>query len=350
MAISEELQLDGILEKLIYVLLECAGAQNIYYLNKTDGQYEIEAEGHTGLKDTCILSRRVADTGDIPFSIVTFVERTSETVILDDAAASRIYGKDSHIKENNCKSVLCMPIIGKGELKGILYLENNLAAGVFDQHRKDNLIPIAAQLAISLENAYLYEHLRFLVDERTKALKEEIQVRKEAEAKLAQMANHDPLTGLPNRRLFHEILSGALFHAGRNKTMVAVLFVDLDGFKEINDTYGHETGDIVLTAVAGRLCSSVRKSDTVSRMGGDEFVLILDGIKGESEINQVCDRILRKTREPLQTSSGISLKITVSIGISIYPKDGLEVETLVTCADNAMYRVKKSHKNYYSFA
>ena len=85
-------------------------------------------------------------------------------------------------------------------------------------------------------------------------------------------------------------------------------------------------------------------------MGGDEFVLILDGIKGESEINQVCDRILRKTREPLQTSSGISLKITVSIGISIYPKDGLEVETLVTCADNAMYRVKKSHKNYYSFA
>ena len=349
MAISEELQLDGILEKLIYVLLECAGAQNIYYLNKTDGQYEIEAEGHTGLKDTCILSKRVADTGDIPFSIVTFVERTSETVILDDAAASRIYGKDSHIKENNCKSVLCMPIIGKGELKGILYLENNLAAGVFDQHRKDNLIPIAAQLAISLENAYLYEHLRFLVEERTKALKEEIQMRKETEAKLAQMANHDPLTGLPNRRLFHEILSGTLLNAGRNKIMVAVLFVDLDGFKEINDTYGHETGDIVLTAVAGRLRSSVRKGDTVSRMGGDEFVLILDGIEREEEIKQVCNRILCETREPLQTSLGISLKITVSIGVSIYPKDGLEVEELVTSADNAMYRIKRSHKNYYSF-
>ena len=350
MAISEELQLEGILEKLIYILLECAGAQNIYYLNKLDEQYEIEAEGHTAPKDTCILSKRIADAGDIPFSIVTFVERTSETVILDDAAASRIFGKDAHIKENNCKSVLCMPILGKGELKGILYLENNLAAGVFDQRRKDNLIPIAAQLAISLENAYLYDHLRFLVDERTRALKDEIQMRKETEKKLAQMANYDHLTGLPNRRLFHEILSKALLNAGRDEMMLAVLFVDLDKFKEINDTYGHETGDVVLAEVARRLRSSVRKGDTVSRMGGDEFVLILDGIKGEAEIKQVCERILREIRRPLQTMSGISLKITVSIGISIYPKDGREVEELVTSADNAMYRIKKSHKDYYSFA
>lgn len=348
-AISEELQLEGILEKLIYVLLECAGAQNIYYLNKMGEQYEIEAEGHTAPKDTCILSKRTADAGDIPFTIVTYVERTSETVILDDAAASRIYGKDAHIKESKCKSVLCMPILSKGELKGILYLENNLAAGVFDQRRKDNLIPIAAQLAISLENAYLYEHLRFLVEERTRALKEEIQMRKETEKKLAQMANHDHLTGLPNRRLFHEILSKALLEAGRNETMLAVLFVDLDRFKEINDTYGHETGDVVLTEAARRLRSSVRKGDTVSRMGGDEFVLILDGIEGEAEIEQICERILREARGPFQISSGISLKITVSIGISIYPKDGREVEELVTSADNAMYRIKKSHKDYYSF-
>lgn len=350
MAISEELRLEGILEKLIYILLECAGAQNIYYLNKTEDHYEIEAEGHTGQKDTCIISKRTADSGDIPFSIVKFVERTSETVILDDASDSRIYGKDTYIKENNCKSVLCMPIIGKGEMKGILYLENNLAAGVFDQRRKDNLIPIAAQLAISLENAYLYEHLRFLVEERTKALQDEIQVRKKTEERLAEMANHDSLTGLPNRRLFQEILSEALINAKKNRIMLAVLFVDLDGFKEINDTYGHETGDAVLTEVAGRLCSSVRKSDTVSRMGGDEFILILDGIKGEEEIEKVCDRILHETRKPFKTASGISLEITVSIGISIFPKDGLEVEALVTSADNAMYKIKKKHKNYYSFA
>ena len=94
----------------------------------------------------------------------------------------------------------------------------------------------------------------------------------------------------------------------------------------------------------------MRKGDTVSRMGGDEFVLILDGIEREEEIKQVCSRILRETREPLQMSLGISLNITVSIGVSIYPKDGLEVEALVTSADNAMYRIKKSHKNYYSFA
>lgn len=349
-AISEELQLEGILEKLIYVLLECAGAQNIYYLNKMDERYEIEAEGHTGSKETCILTKRIADVAEVPYSIVTFVERTAETIILDDASASRIYGKDVHVKASKCKSVLCMPVIGKGELKGILYLENNLASGVFDQRRRDNLIPIAAQLAVSLENAYLYEHLRFLVEERTKALKEEIQVRKKTEEKLAQMANHDPLTGLPNRRLFHEILSRALLNADGNDRMLAVLFVDLDGFKEINDTYGHETGDVVLTKVAGRLRNSVRKGDTVSRMGGDEFVLILDRIGGEAEIKQVCERILCETRKPFQIPSGASLRITVSIGISIYPKDGLEAETLVTSADNAMYRVKRGHKNQYSFA
>lgn len=157
------------------------------------------------------------------------------------------------------------------------------------------------------------------------------------------------MTGLPNRRLFDEILSKALLEAGRNETMLAVLFVDLDRFKEINDTYGHETGDVVLTEAARRLRSSVRKGDTVSRMGGDEFVLILDGIEGEAEIEQICERILREARGPFQISSGISLKITVSIGISIYPKDGREVEELVTSADNAMYRIKKSHKDYYSF-
>ena len=153
-------------------------------------------------------------------------------------------------------------------------MENNLAAGVFDQRRKENLMPIAAQLAISLENAYLYEHLRFLVDERTKALREEIKVRKRAEEKLAHMANYDALTGLPNRRLFHKILSRLLLEAETSGQLLAVLYMDLDGFKEINDTYGHEKGDLVLEETARRLISAVR-GDIVSRMGGDEFVLLL---------------------------------------------------------------------------
>ena len=191
-AISEELEMEGILEKLIYSLLECAGAQNIYYLVKTDSGYAVQAEGHSGSKKTCIVSKRLADDMEIPLSIVMYAGRTSETVILDDAERSRMYGKDVHIQKCHCKSVLCMPILSKGKIQGILYMENNLAAGVFDQQRKEILMPIAAQLAISLENAYLYENLRFLVDERTEELQEEIRVRQKAQAEVMHLYNNVP--------------------------------------------------------------------------------------------------------------------------------------------------------------
>lgn len=348
-AISEELELEGILEKLIHSLLECAGAQHIYYLCQTDSGYEIQAEGHSALKEACIISKRPAEDQDIPLSIITYVERTLEAVILEDAENSRVFGKDPHIKENHCKSVLCMPILSKGELKGILYLENNLAAGAFDQRRKENLMPIAAQLAISLENAYLYEHLRFLVDERTKALLEEIKVRKRAEEKLAHMANYDALTGLPNRRLFHKILSRLLLEAENSGQLLAVLYMDLDSFKEVNDTYGHEKGDMVLEETAKRLIRAVRGSDIVSRMGGDEFVLLLSRIIADEEIRHVCERILSEIRRPFQLSEDLFIEMTASIGISVYPRDGQDGKELLSRADQAMYRIKKSEKNFYTF-
>ena len=119
-AISEELELEGILEKLMYSLLECAGAQNIYFLAKTDSGYEIQAESHSGAADSCVISRRPATDADVPLGIVSFVERTAETIILDDGERSRLYGKEAHIRESRCKSVLCMPVQSKGELKGIL--------------------------------------------------------------------------------------------------------------------------------------------------------------------------------------------------------------------------------------
>lgn len=328
-AISEELELEGILEKLIHSLLECAGAQHIYYMSKTDTGYEMQSEGHSGAKDVCIVS---------------YVERTLEAVILEDGENSRVFGKDIHIKESRCKSVLCMPILSKGELKGILYLENNLAAGVFDQRRKENLMPIAAQLAISLENAYLYEHLRFLVDQRTKALQEEIKVCKRAEEKLAHMANYDALTGLPNRRLFHKILSRLLLEAESSGQMLAVLYMDLDGFKEINDTYGHEKGGFGIGGDSRRLIRAVRGSDIVSRIGGDEFVLLLGRIMADEEIRHVCERILCEIRQPFLILEDLFVEMTASIGVSVYPRDGQDEKELLSCADQAMYRIKKMTK------
>ena len=147
--------------------------------------------------DSCVILRRPATDEDALLGIVPIIRRIVETIIPDDEERSRLYGKSAHIRKSRCKSVLCMPIRSKGEFKGILYLGNNLAVGVINQRREEHLAPIAAQLTISLENVYLYEHLRFLVVERSTALHEEIKVRREAEEKLAYPANYDALTGFP---------------------------------------------------------------------------------------------------------------------------------------------------------
>ena len=349
-AISVEIRLDRILEKLIHVLLENAGAQDIYLLSRKDEDYEIQAEGHAGDTDTLILPQRTAVVSDVAFSVVQYVERSRETVILDHALSSPLFGKDPHIRQREGKSLLCMPILGKGDIKGILYLENNLATGVFDQRRKDILVPIAAQLAISLENAYLYDHMRYLVDERTKELRQEISIREQAEEDLARMANHDPLTGLPNRRLFQDILSRCISNAEDAQASLAVLFVDLDGFKAVNDTHGHEKGDLVLTTVAERLLSSVRGGDTVSRMGGDEFVLIIDQINSRDELRHVCQRVLTSVGADIELEPGVRVRTTPSIGVSQYPQDGVEAESLIASADKAMYFAKKNQKNQFVFA
>ena len=349
-AIAVEIRLDKILEKLVQVLLENAGAQDIYLLSKAEGDYEIQAEGHAGSADSCILPERTAVVSDVALSVVQYVERSKETVILDHAASSSLFGKDPHVKQRDCKSILCMPILAKGELKAILYLENNLATGVFDQRRKEILVPIAAQLAISLENAYLYDHMRYLVDERTKELRQEISIREQAEEHLARMANHDALTGLPNRRLFQDILSRCIDTASESKSSLAVLFVDLDGFKAINDTYGHDKGDVVLITVAERLLSSVRGGDTVSRMGGDEFVLIIDQINNREELRHVCQRVLNSVGAEIELEPGIRVRTTPSIGVSQFPQDGVEAEDLIASADKAMYLAKKNQKNQFIFA
>lgn len=349
LAISEELQLEGILEKLVSVLLENAGAQDVYYISITEDGYVIQAEGHTAAADRKYLSDRPASEQDVAFNILQYVGHSLDTVILDNAAVSSAFGRDEHVQRCACKSILCMPVVSKGELKGILYLENNLATGVFDARRKEILMPIAAQLAISLENAYLYEHLRFLVDERTHELQEEIKVRKKAEETLARMANYDPLTGLPNRRLFHTVLSRSLLNAKMNNQMSAVLFVDLDGFKAVNDTYGHEKGDVVLAEVAARLEKALRTSDTVSRMGGDEFVLILNAVKNREEIVMICERILSSVGESIALSPDVSACVTPSIGVSVFPQDGEDAERLINLADSAMYHAKRNNKNQYVF-
>jgi diguanylate cyclase (GGDEF)-like protein/PAS domain S-box-containing protein len=168
--------------------------------------------------------------------------------------------------------------------------------------------------------------------------------RKNAESQLVHQAYHDALTGLPNRMLFQDRLTQALGLARRSHRGLSVLFLDLDQFKLVNDTLGHAAGDRLLKAVAARLRQSVRKSDTVARVGGDEFNLLLPDVGRGSQAARMAEKILATVARPVDLD-GHRLYITTSIGISLYPTDGGDAEALLTSADIAMYRAKELGRN-----
>ncbi|MBU1224826.1 MAG: EAL domain-containing protein [Gammaproteobacteria bacterium] len=170
---------------------------------------------------------------------------------------------------------------------------------------------------------------------------------KEALARIQQLAHYDPLTGLPNRALLRERIRHDLSTAQRKDAQLAVLFVDLDHFKNVNDTLGHRIGDELLVAIAGRLKAAVREVDTVSRQGGDEFILILPDTDADGAV-RVAAKLLEAVSQPCQVES-FELTVTLSIGIAMYPADGHDFETLSRCADAAMYRAKHDGRNTYRF-
>jgi diguanylate cyclase (GGDEF)-like protein/PAS domain S-box-containing protein len=175
---------------------------------------------------------------------------------------------------------------------------------------------------------------------------EDISERKRKEKQVYQMAYHDSLTGLPNRRLFEENLKEAVSYAKSNETMLAVMFIDLDGFKQVNDTFGHGTGDVLLQKVAERLLTCVRRNDTVSRLAGDEFTILLPDVVQDETI-QIAQRIL-ETLKAFFVINQNQISVTPSIGISFHPNTGKDVEMLIHQADKAMYNAKKNGKNTYS--
>ncbi|QIR37856.1 CHASE2 domain-containing protein [Tolypothrix sp. PCC 7910] len=172
---------------------------------------------------------------------------------------------------------------------------------------------------------------------------------KRKEDHLRYLAYHDPLTGLSNRKFFNEKLHESLAWAQSNNLLLGLLFIDLDGFKKVNDTLGHEIGDRLLVTVSQRLSNCLRGSDTVSRLGGDEFTVILRAIPQVQVASKVAEKILSTIKEPI-VLDGYTTNVSASIGISIYPINSYDSETLIKQADNAMYRAKHLGKNRYEFA
>ena len=178
-----------------------------------------------------------------------------------------------------------------------------------------------------------------------KVLEHELQ---SAKAKAELLATHDFLTGLPNRVLWQDRMTQALALAKRQNNMLALLGVDIDDFKKVNDTYGHSGGDRLLVAIASRMRAALRDVDTVARLGGDEFTILIPEIDSDSQAEVVAERLLAAIRQPFRLGSE-TITPACSLGIALYPGDGTNPEALMLNSDRALYAAKKSGKNCYAF-
>ena len=186
------------------------------------------------------------------------------------------------------------------------------------------------------------------IEKQASRLENEVAERTRAEEQIRHLAMHDPLTGLANRRLLRDFFEVASASARRNGHSLAVLYLDLDNFKPVNDSFGHEWGDMVLCEVAGRLRGVLRRGDIIARVGGDEFVVLLSELKYSQNAGDVAEQIIGTVEEP-HMIEGRPHHIGVSIGVAFFPDDGETLDSLMYRADQAMYRVKDSGKAAFSY-
>jgi diguanylate cyclase (GGDEF)-like protein/PAS domain S-box-containing protein len=223
-------------------------------------------------------------------------------------------------------STLDVPVWLDGRVVGMVCLEAIAEARDWQPEEIDFASGIATIVALAIEASH----------------------RRDAEARLVRLAHYDALTGLPNRNLLHDRLRQALAFAARHRTRVALMFLDLDRFKTINDSLGHHVGDRILKEVAARLTRTLRSGDTVARLGGDEFVVVLQEVRDPNDAATVAQNLARELAPPCYVD-GRELHLSASIGITVYPDDGREADVLMKHADVAMYHVKESGRNGYQF-
>ncbi len=262
---------------------------------------------------------------------------------LDSEYRNYIPGKPKHFRGKPCKSFLFLPLSIENNVIGVLTVQS-YAKESYTPRDLRFLTALAPYVAIALENSLI--HLRL------EALNRELQGEKEqlekATHQISYLANHDSLTGLPNRRLLFELLRKSFEIARRSGTKVGILFVDLDDFKPINDRFGHLAGDQALVEISGRLRSALRASDTVARVGGDEFVAVLNDVHGKADVESAARKVLEICGAPMEFQ-GVPCQVGASMGIALFPDDGDSLEGLLQRADSAMYTIKHASKKGYAF-
>jgi diguanylate cyclase (GGDEF)-like protein len=241
--------------------------------------------------------------------------------------------KENYLEPLDIFSMLKIPIVQNNEFLGVICHEATKQQRNWSIEEQEFAMTLSNNIALSIEIKKRY------------AVQEQLETQKN---KLDYEVHHDQLTGLPNRALFLDRLEQSIKKNHRQDTKVALFFIDLDRFKEINDSMGHDAGDLVLKELAKRLAKQIRKSDTLARLGGDEFTIILDNIEESDVVTGIIQKLLACTQEAFIVN-GKTLFITLSIGISLFPDDGIDVESLLRNADAAMYKAKDNGRNTYEF-
>jgi diguanylate cyclase (GGDEF)-like protein len=288
-------------------------------------------------------------------TILNKVIKKRKSFVIADALSDDEYQESKSVLQLKILSVMCAPLISKGELFGALYVENRSARGVFEDEDVRPLQYFAAHAAVAIENAMLNDDLETRVASRTSELKKtvdrlerEIEARKRAELELHRLAITDPLTNVYNRRYFFEVVENELERAKRHNLYLSIVMVDLDHFKEINDNYGHTTGDQVLCTMADSLRKNLRKVDVVGRFGGDEFVILMPE-SNTVQVHKVVERIRKKVVASVRKIQKFSIPISASMGLITLPGDsGISVKDFVDRADQALYDAKEAGRDRVS--
>jgi len=283
--------------------------------------------------------------GDCKDSFAAYVIQKKELIKLDniDAEYKKYVENAQHLGGRKTKSMIFAPLVVGGKVLGAVSVQS-MKEHAYTKEDAELLRSVSSFIAVAMENSRTHEELLRL----NQALRAEKEALEQLTKKVSRLANHDGLTGLPNRLLLGELLEKAILRAARHETMVAVLFMDLDNFKPINDQFGHHAGDLVLIEIAHRLKNALRAMDVIARVGGDEFVALLTDIENAEAASVVAEKLLDAVKEPVHVQN-IPCHLGVSIGIALFPKDGKQGDELLHRADEAMYSIKRENKNGYVF-
>lgn len=269
--------------------------------------------------------------------------QSGEPLVLGDETdnPSVVWVGDSRIKP---RSQLFMPLMHNRQVLGLFSLQSRLA-NRFSQEELELLRSLAPFVAITLSNALSHQRLF----ELNLALTHEKSQIEQAQARIEHMAHHDTLTGLPNRRLLSDFVDEKISDCADRQRTFYLVYIDLDGFKPVNDRFGHRIGDQVLVVLGKRLGQSLRKSDFAARVGGDEFIIIIDELRPQKNVDAFINRLLSVIEEPLRIGED-SLTLSASIGVALYSEHGHSLDELMHHADQAMYGIKRSGKGGVAFA